>query len=102
MKKDLENVKKYEALAKKVLINILDFNSQIFRRDERVKLFLELKNVPTLYVKIFEFNSENYYWKNLQPFKTDVNLDGLISTDEKVYEFKDPAQKKFWFDLEFP
>lgn len=61
MKKDLENVKKYEALAKKVLINILDFNSQIFRRDERVKLFLELKNVPTLYVKIFEFNSENYY-----------------------------------------
>lgn len=67
----------------------MDFNASTFKREERVKLSLMLKNVPTLYVKIFEFNSENYYRKNLQPFKTDVNLDGLISTDEKVYEFKD-------------
>ena len=102
LKKDLENVKKYELLAKKVLIQILDFNQDSFKRDERVKLSLELKNVPTLYVKIFEFNSENYYRKNLQPFKTDVNLDGLISTDEKIYEFKDPAQKKFRFEIDFP
>ena len=65
LKKDLENVKKYEQLAKKVMIDILDFNAQTFKRQERVKLSLQLKNVPTLYVKIFEFNSENYYRKNL-------------------------------------
>jgi hypothetical protein len=58
--------------------------------------------VPTLYVKIFEFNSENYYRKTLSPFRTDVNLDGLISTDEKVFEFKEPPQKKFRYELEFP
>ena len=95
LKKDLENIKKYELLAKKVMIQILDFNPEIYKKNDRVKLHLELKNVPTLYVKIFEFNSENYYRKNLAPFRTDVNLDGLISTDEKVYEFKEPPQKKF-------
>ena len=61
LKKDLENVKKYELLAKKVMIDIMDFNASTFKREERVKLSLMLKNVPTLYVKIFEFNSENYY-----------------------------------------
>lgn len=102
MKKDLENIKKYEQLAKKVMIQILDFNPDLYKRNDRVKLHLELKNVPTLYVKIFEFNSENYYRKNLAPFRTDVNLDGLISTDEKVFEFKEPPQKKFRFEIDFP
>jgi hypothetical protein len=102
LKKDLENIKKYEKLAKQVMIQILEFNPELYKRDERVKISLELKNVPTLYVKIFEFNSENYYRKTLQPFRTDVNLDGLISSDEKIYEFKETPQKKFRYDIEFP
>jgi len=42
-----------------------------------------LKNIQTLYVKIFEFNTETYYKKTLQPFNTGVNLDGLIASIEK-------------------
>ena len=51
--------------------------------DEEVKLSIELKNIQTLYVKIFEFNTETYYMKTLQPFNTGVNLDGLIASIEK-------------------
>lgn len=88
LKKDHHNVKKYETLSKKVMIQILDFNPELYKQKNRVKVSLDLKNVSTLYVKIFEFNSENYYRKNFAPLRTDVNLDGLISSDKKTFEFK--------------
>ena len=46
-----------------------------------------MKNVPQLFVKIYEFNSENYYRKTMAPFRTDVNLDGLVAAHEERYEF---------------
>ena len=49
-----------------------------------MKLKLELKNVQTLYIKIFEFNTETYYKKTLRHFESSINLDGLVASDEKV------------------
>ena len=95
-------IKTFEKLAKEVHIKIFDSNKDKFKKDETVKINIELKNVPTLYIKIFEFNCENYYRKNLAPFKTNVNLDGLISSDEKVFKYEKPAQVKFRETFEFP
>jgi hypothetical protein len=60
--------------------------------------------VQTLYIKIFEFNTETYYKKTLQPFNTGVNLDGLVASTERVVEdFKDrPANKKYTETFTFP
>ena len=58
--------------------------------------------MASLHVKIFEFNSENYYRKNLAPFRTDVNLDGLITAHKETYEFKELPQKKFRHVFDFP
>jgi len=69
------------------LIELLQSNQPIFKPEERVRIVAELKNVPQLYVNIYEFNSENYYRKNMAPFRTDVNLDGLIASHEHVHEF---------------
>ena len=57
-----------------------------------------------MYIKIFEFNTETYYKKTLQPFNTSVNLDGLIASTEKVVEtFKDrPSNKKYLETFNFP
>lgn len=67
-----------------------------------MKLSLELKNIQTLYVKIFEFNTETYYKKTLQPFNTGINLDGLVASTEKTHEFKNPPNKKFIESFTFP
>jgi hypothetical protein len=82
----------------------LESNPEQFRVEDEVKLTLELKNVQTLYIKIFEFNTETYYKKTLQPFNTGVNLDGLIASTERVVEdFKDrPANKKYQETFSFP
>jgi hypothetical protein len=93
---------KYDKLASSVLIELLSCNKDSFNPDERVVIHAELKNVPTMHVKIFEFNSLNYYKKNCQPFKTDVNLDGFVTSFEKTLKFDDfSGQKKFKHTFEF-
>ena len=42
---------------------------------------MNIKNIKSLHVKIFEFNTETYYKKNLMPFNTGVNLDGLDASE---------------------
>jgi len=60
--------------------------------------------VQTLYIKIFEFNTETYYKKTQSPFSSSINLDGLVASDEKIIEtFKDrPSTKKFVETFDFP
>jgi hypothetical protein len=84
-----------------VLLEIEDHNKKNFKVNERVKLTLTLKNTPSLTVKVFEFNSENYYRKTMAPFKTDVNLDGLVASNEETHEFKHATQKKIHHTFEF-
>ena len=43
------------------LLTICSFNKMYFKHGDTVKLYVELKNIPKLNIKIFEFNSENYY-----------------------------------------
>ena len=102
IKKEKIDAKKFENLSNLVLINLLEWNKSVFKKEDRVKLVVEIKNVSTLHVKIFEFNSENYYRKNLAPFRTDVNLDGLVTSHEDTFEFKEIPQKKFRHVFEFP
>jgi len=68
-----------EALEKEVIFDLIPGNPKVFAPQERVKIKAELKNTPEVIVNIYEFNSENYYWKTMEPFKTNVDLEGLIS-----------------------
>jgi hypothetical protein len=102
IKKEFIDANKFETLKNNVLIELLECNKDVFMKQDRVKLVVEIKNVPTLHIKVFEFNSENYYRKNLAPFRTDVNLDGLVTAHEEKHEFKEPSQQKFRHVFEFP
>lgn len=55
-----------------------DTNRELFRQEESVSLNLDIKNVPELVIKVFEFNTETYYKKNLKPFDTSINLHGMV------------------------
>lgn len=99
---DKIDFEKYDRLASSVQIELLSCNKDSFNPEERVVIHAELKNVPTMHIKIFEFNSLNYYKKNCQPFKTDVNLDGFVTSFEKTLKFDDVScQKKFKQSFEF-
>ena len=102
-KSDTIDFSKYEKLANSVIIELLSCNKDCFKPGERVSIKTELKNVPTMHLKIFEFNSLNYYKKNCVPFKTDVNLDGFITSFEKDFSFeKHSSHTKFKHTFDFP
>ena len=52
--------------------------------NEPVQLTLELKNISKLTIKVFEFNTETYYKKNLKPFDTSIDLQGMVPSFTKV------------------
>lgn len=62
-------------------------NKERFRPDELVSLSLQIKNVGTVHARVFEFNTETYYRKNLKTFDTSIDLDGLESTVNKTFDF---------------
>lgn len=49
--------------------------------EEEVSLQVIVKNINLLQIRVFEFNTETYYKKNLKPFDTTVNLDGLEAAE---------------------
>ena len=49
-------------LTKKILLNIIDDNKEIFKINDDIELNIEIKNIQKLYVNIYEINTENYYY----------------------------------------
>lgn len=77
-------------------------NRELFKVNEEVELKLVIKNVQTLYIKIFEFNTETYYKKRLAPFNTTLNLDGLVAAEEETKTYDRPALIQFEDTFKFP
>ena len=72
----------YKTVADRVLLEFSENNRQTFEIDEEVVLNVTIKNIQKLSVNIFEFNTETYYKKNLKPFDTSVDLDGLLASEQ--------------------
>ena len=71
------DIEYYKSIADTVVLDFAEDNKEAFDIEEEVVLNLTLKNVSKLIVNIFEFNTETYYKKNMKPFDTSVDLDGL-------------------------
>lgn len=102
LNQDEVDFSEYEKLGTQVSIDILESNPKTFKVDEKIQLLCDLKNTPTVYIKLYEFNAENYYRKNLNSFNSEINLDGLEPLVERKEEFKEPPQKKFRHMFEIP
>eukprot|EP01022_Parablepharisma_sp_SALTPOND_P022439 TRINITY_DN455_c0_g4_i1.p1 TRINITY_DN455_c0_g4~~TRINITY_DN455_c0_g4_i1.p1 ORF type:complete len:1362 (-),score=197.70 TRINITY_DN455_c0_g4_i1:4439-8524(-) len=96
------NTTRLEHITSEVSINICESNPDLFNVNEDIKIWLEIKNIPTLYVKVFEINAEKYYRSTLKPFNSGINLDGLVASLEKTLEFKQPPQIEFRQEISFP
>ena len=68
-------------------MTFLPENKDKFKIQEVVELNLAVKNVSTVYCKVFEFNTLNYYRKNMKPFDSSIDLDGLERTINRKFEF---------------
>lgn len=95
----------FKAIMEQVIINFKENNKEQFKIGEEVDLFLEVKNVPELMIKIFQINTETYYKNKLSSVSSDINLQGMMPSFLRVEKelFKGiPKNKivthKFTFD----
>ena len=85
---------KYQSLKDRVDVELALTNKKLFAADEAVSLKLNVKNVPNLIVKIFEINALNYYRAKQQPVETDIDLEGLVATDEQNFKYDAPPLRR--------
>ena len=79
-------------LMKEIQLTICDHNKEKFDINEDIELILEIKNIQTLYINIYEINTENYYYTNKKVFDSSISLDGIIPTFEDKFTYNDKPQ----------
>ena len=74
------NDSEYEEIAQKAEITICEHNPKEFKVDEEVKIDLDLKNIKTINISIYEINTENYYLQKKAPLNSLINVEGIIAS----------------------
>lgn len=92
----------YQRLQKRVDLDFVATNTRLFAPDDAVGFELDIKNVKTLIVKIFEINSLNYYRTQGREVNTDINLDGLVPNFERTVSYREPPQRRVRRAFKFP
>ena len=89
-------------LKERVDIDFAPTNKTQFGANESVGLDVNVKNVSTLIVKVFEINAAQFYRERLTEIDTNFNLDGLVANVEKTYEYSEPPLRRATRHFDFP
>ncbi len=92
----------YQSLKDRVDLDFSRTNADQFLAGEPVGIDLLVKNVPTMIVKVYRINTDNFYRQNGREVNTDINLDGLVPNEEATYEYEDPPLRRTLRHFDFP
>ncbi|MCE9583425.1 MAG: hypothetical protein K8T20_13145 [Planctomycetes bacterium] len=91
-----------QALNDRVEIGFAKTNRSWFGAKDAVTLEVDVKNVPTLVVKVFEINALNYFAANGRDVDTSIDLDGLVAGEEQSHKYSDPPMRRVRRTFSFP
>ncbi len=91
-----------KALHDLVEIDLALTNRKTLRAEDPVSLDVHVKNVPTLVVKIFEVNALNYILATGREPDTSIDLDGLVASETRTHEYKEPPVRRVKRTFSFP
>jgi len=92
----------YERLKERVEIEFVPTLKTEFRADEPVSLELELKNVDTLLVKVFEIDTFNYAREQGREIDSNLDLDGLVPNEETTCSYDANPLRRHRERFDFP
>ena len=98
----LNDPARYQRLKDRIDIDFVPANRTCFRANDPVALDLDVKNVKTLLVKVFEINALNYYLEQKRDVDSAIALDGLVANEEKTYTYEEPPLRRVRRHFEFP
>ena len=92
-----------ENLKQRVDIHFAPSNPRYIRDiKEEVKLDVDIKNVSTLIVKVFEIDTTAYYRLKRQEVPDDISLDGLVAKTETIHNYSDSPILRVRRNFSFP
>ena len=92
----------YEALKERVEIEFPPTQRSDYGAREAVTLEVDLKNVETLLVKVFEINTLNFYLAEGKEVDASINVDGLVASEESTYSYLEKPLRRVRRTFEFP
>lgn len=92
----------FQRLKERVDLEFAATNQTQFAPDEAVALDLDVKNVETLLVKVFEIDAGSYYRKFGKEVGPDIDLDGLVANHEQTYRYDESPLRRVRRRFEFP
>ncbi len=98
----LNNPSFCQALNDRVEIGFARTNRGWFRAKDAVTLELDVKNVPSLAVKVFEINALNYFLATGRDVDTSIDLDGLVAGEEQSHKYAEPPMRRVRRTFTFP
>jgi len=95
----------YERLKDRVELEFPATQDRRFAIDETVVLELDVKNVETLIVKVFEIDTLGFYESQaggvLRELDATIDLDGLVASQELTFTYDSPALRRVRRQFEF-
>ncbi len=98
----LNDPARIQALKNRVEVSFPPHNRTYHGADEPVTIDVDVKNVPTLVVKVFEINTLNVFLARGEEVDTSLDLDGLVAAEERVMTFTEPPARRVRRTFEFP
>ncbi|HJM56273.1 MAG: hypothetical protein CMJ98_04560 [Planctomycetes bacterium] len=92
----------YEALENRVELEFPATQSTEFATGAAVSLDLDIKNVKTLLVKVFEIDALTYALAENKEVDASIDLDGLVAGAETTYSYDAPSLRRIRKHFEFP
>ena len=98
----LDDPAAYEALRRRVEIRFAKTQPTRYGVADEVRLDVDLKNVDTLLVKVFEIDAFGYYRATGQEVAANIPLDGLVAGQETTYTYEESPLRRVRRSFAFP
>ena len=92
----------YRTLRERVELEFVPHNHMYFQPDDHVSLEMDIKNVRTLIVKVFQINARNFYRTHRREVNMQIDLDGLVPNSEQTFQYSEPAHRRVRRRFDFP
>ncbi len=92
----------YEKLKNRVEVKLAPHNKDHWAPEESVSLDVDIKNVKTLLVKLYEINTANYYAEVGKEVDASITIDGLVATKELSFQYKESPLRRVRRTFDFP
>ncbi len=98
----LADPSRYEQLTARVELAFTPTQPRQYAAAAPVAIELDVKNVPKLLVKVFRLDAYEYLKATDREVDPSIDLDGVVASDEQVFEYSEPPLQRVRRRFEFP